>query len=82
MENLGVEVSVNLSPHPANQDIHGIRLWIEIIAPNMFQESSLRDHFAGIEQKVLEQFELRYNNRTSLPGYETISGNTFFTALL
>src|SRR5260370_25559890 len=49
------EVFVDLVSQPTNQHIHDIRLRIETIVPNVFQDHRFRDHAPGIAHEIFEQ---------------------------
>ena len=55
---LGFRIFVHLVPQSADQDINHVRLGIETISPDTFQDQRLRNDLPGILHQILEKVKL------------------------
>src|SRR5258708_913544 len=51
------EIFVDFVSEPADQHVDDIRLRVEIIVPDVFQNHSLGNHSSGVAQQILKQCE-------------------------
>src|SRR5919106_1418189 len=58
VQQLLFEGPIDLVPQAADQDVDDIRLWIEVVLPDVRQDHRLRDDAPGVAHQVFEQRKL------------------------